>query len=1607
MSGEYDMPRKFDREHCVSKTCDEMGFSEKASCRPFKNCYRGASLTEAWGPTLRESYRYPFDVASLVDEREAGGSVIDGMYRRASLAEAWGLTVREKQAGKTPLVESTVKQFRRDFLTLMKNTSRINRDKALLDRWRSASRQWNERFKGFGSQVRDDLEGRIRVNKGKPSYEQTINVDWAQYYIDNMDPFWNFTWEFGQLPSLDSKKAESREEHIERMMAHPSAKREGWTEESLGDWYDKAVQKGWLKTQEQLDEAAWEKWEEETRKWANRAKSKARAAWKYLKDLVAWTERGGLYGGGEDPVVLVEPTVENLTLEGFKVQFVGYPEASDFMHSYLDSVKAGLKYFRRRASRVYPPMLRQMLPLKFIWKGDNPAENRDAAATYNQTYITVTHWGFSSKPKEFAHIVAHEMGHHLFKQLTGQQKEDWKDFIRGDYVDLDLRDVMARMRSGESLREFADRIKSEDPILYIQIETTYHHYTTRHWDLYSVYGIQDHLDAGLPAVIRVPANPITGYANKNPEEAFCEALGKLVTWGPRTLPDPVVWWLKQMLPNLKIARAQKTASSSSSLRREFGTEKRVAHRFAEYRKVADEIQRNLVQRGVDPERTHLIIDEDAGVASFLLYNLSGQLIGFQQYRPDAPKTIRGPEARYWTQISKGQTPVWGLDSLSPSSKRLFIVEGIFDAAKLHRQGEAAVAILGNAKSRGVQGWLEVLPQTIIAVLDRDEAGSALKAGADIHLTVPAPHKDLGDMTDAEVAAFLRGNRIARGKAKKDVGHGGLDEWFSGPDRGQGVIKSAARYKCVPEGMRLIDYTRGYKQISKIRRIPIAKENGEVVVGLEDITDRDLLIRGKPYMGTDEMEALFSDEVVIEEKVDGHPMIALYEGYTFFCESLKVRHSVDYDACPYSVDGWPDMLVVYEVMDGEHEPPYSPGFGTGKWLTRSEKEAVCRMVGAPVVPARFKGRISPEDVPNLAAAKSGFGSGQAEGVVIKNLKKGIFGKFVNIEFQKKITDEDTWGGVHPERLGIKNVRRIADAWGSTLREARGKAKKDVGHGGLDEWFSGHGGAKGKGEDATWGDWVSISPVTKTLPSGKKVEKGDIVGECGISDDPDWKEITKGGEDPLKCMPRQKAHDMPKAERAEKAKAKQRAEEADSSRGKKPTRTPTFDKKKKASDIERVFRSPKPFTGFRPVSGQKVGLKPRGLWYSCGSSWDDWCRWEAPEWITRSPYVYRIEVNLSRMLVIRTAEDFEDFESKYMVGHQGMSMIDWGAVERDYDGIEICPYLSRFRYVDWYYGWDVASGCIWGSGAFKSVEAIESCGLTEKTAGVFKGPPVLTREITHWVLSAWCGHVLALIEQRKQTPNLSEAEIIELYEVKRAAEKYAKRPKLHRGQVRARFDLDVYTLSRWPYVSSDDLEDFPYDEGTEVEVVADFKSANAPAGIWDDLDGDQNRFGRVTINTNTPTQFLMQNVTVTEFREQISDLTDTIRHEVEHLGQTLMGDVLMIEGGRRGGPRSRGDIDDLKDIEFYPRLRDEVQRFIRSLRRYPKSEWREHLRDYAETEGILGSLYKSDRKRWRKAVGEFFAEVEKRVSIPGASLKSARIERIQMKRNAAARLRMDWR
>ena len=36
----FKKPRKYSKSYCKNTSCDDMGFTQKASCRPYKNCYK-------------------------------------------------------------------------------------------------------------------------------------------------------------------------------------------------------------------------------------------------------------------------------------------------------------------------------------------------------------------------------------------------------------------------------------------------------------------------------------------------------------------------------------------------------------------------------------------------------------------------------------------------------------------------------------------------------------------------------------------------------------------------------------------------------------------------------------------------------------------------------------------------------------------------------------------------------------------------------------------------------------------------------------------------------------------------------------------------------------------------------------------------------------------------------------------------------------------------------------------------------------------------------------------------------------------------------------------------------------------------------------------------------------------------------------------------------------------------------------------------------------------------------------------------------------------------------------------------------------------------------
>lgn len=170
-----------------------------------------------------------------------------------------------------------------------------------------------------------------------------------------------------------------------------------------------------------------------------------------------------------------------------------------------------------------------------------------------------------------------------------------------------------------------------------------------------------------------------------------------------------------------------------------------------------DLAQHLLNRHLDFNLHKPMLDEAEGVATFYLWNLSGQLVGYQQYRPDAPKVVNNhPKlSRYYTYRNRHipTLAVWGLESFYLTPDVLFVVEGVFDATRLTSRGVSAIAVLGNDPSADLKNWLMSLNRLVVVVADNDKAGKELaKFG---HVAVFTEAHDLGDSTDEFVDALVQ------------------------------------------------------------------------------------------------------------------------------------------------------------------------------------------------------------------------------------------------------------------------------------------------------------------------------------------------------------------------------------------------------------------------------------------------------------------------------------------------------------------------------------------------------------------------------------------------------------------------------------------------------------------------------------------------------------------------------------------------------------------------------------------------------------------------------------------------------------------------------------
>lgn len=166
---------------------------------------------------------------------------------------------------------------------------------------------------------------------------------------------------------------------------------------------------------------------------------------------------------------------------------------------------------------------------------------------------------------------------------------------------------------------------------------------------------------------------------------------------------------------------------------------------------ASTLVKHLEDRGMDTSLYRFFVGDE--VVTFLLYNPTGKPVGYLQYRPHADKKAKNDprSGRYFTYLPREVDGLFGLEQ--DRGGPLFVVEGVFKAAKLHSLGYSAVAVLGASPKR-LKSWFRAASRQrpLYAVGDNDPAGAGLVKIVGAGVQSPA---DLDEMSDDEVLALLK------------------------------------------------------------------------------------------------------------------------------------------------------------------------------------------------------------------------------------------------------------------------------------------------------------------------------------------------------------------------------------------------------------------------------------------------------------------------------------------------------------------------------------------------------------------------------------------------------------------------------------------------------------------------------------------------------------------------------------------------------------------------------------------------------------------------------------------------------------------------------------
>lgn len=147
---------------------------------------------------------------------------------------------------------------------------------------------------------------------------------------------------------------------------------------------------------------------------------------------------------------------------------------------------------------------------------------------------------------------------------------------------------------------------------------------------------------------------------------------------------------------------------------------------------------------------------------------------------------------------------------------------------------------------------------------------------------------------------------------------------------------------------------------------------------------------RKMMAVEDAIRLFDGKIIITEKLDGKTMSRCHGCMTVYYEYVRDRHSVFYDELP-------SFEVAFDVWDDCKDGflPY--------W---DAKEFAYELGYVGFAPILFENRMSygefQRQLPKYIHRVSSFASkSMAEGIVVKNYSKQLFGKVVNPAFEEGI------------------------------------------------------------------------------------------------------------------------------------------------------------------------------------------------------------------------------------------------------------------------------------------------------------------------------------------------------------------------------------------------------------------------------------------------------------------------------------------------------------------------------------------------------------------------------------------------------------------------------